>query len=94
MDDLPLAFVFQSDVTIEGDEGELLGTAEKFARQPAEGLSDDGAFVRKLTDAFAQYEAAQRDGWHGATELGRAAEEEAAALAAEGVGVRALLATC
>ena len=46
VDDLPLAFVFQSDVTIEGDEGELLGTAEKFARQPAEGLSDDGAFVR------------------------------------------------
>ena len=57
----------------------------------AVGGGTDAAFVRRLTDAFAQYEAAQRDGWHGATELGRAIEEEALATAGQGTAVRAVL---
>ena len=52
----------------------------------------DAAFLRKLGEAFAAYEAAHQNGWHGATELGRAVEEEAAAMAAGGGAVRALLA--
>ena len=51
----------------------------------------DDAFLVKLTDAFAQYEAAQKDGWHGATELGRGVEE-AAAIAPPESAPKALLA--
>ena len=51
----------------------------------------DEAFLVKLTDAFAQYEAAQKDGWHGATELGRGVEE-AAAIALPESAPKALLA--
>lgn len=45
VDDLPIAFVHTDDVPVTNAEGTTVGTAEKFARQPAEGLSDDGAFV-------------------------------------------------
>lgn len=43
--DLPIAFVFEDEAELRDLSGERIGVANKFARQRAEGLSDDGAWV-------------------------------------------------